>query len=135
MANNADNNLTKSDIVNALHKKLTEDKGIKATKDLCNRIVTTLFDGESGLIADWLSAKAESNAIIKVKKIDSSGRSQLMKGGRAHRVTIPGFGTFGVTHRKARQGRHPKTGATLKIPATYAVTFRPGKTLKDSITG
>ena len=68
MANNADNNLTKSDIVNALHKKLTEDKGIKATKDLCNRIVTTLFDGESGLIADWLSAKAESNAIIKVKK-------------------------------------------------------------------
>ncbi|HNR38757.1 MAG TPA: HU family DNA-binding protein [Acidobacteriota bacterium] len=47
------------------------------------------------------------------------------------RVTIVGFGTFSVSHRKARIGRNPKTGAPLKIAARKVPKFTPGKALKD----
>ncbi|MBT8347733.1 MAG: HU family DNA-binding protein, partial [Desulfofustis sp.] len=35
--------------------------------------------------------------------------------------------------RKARKGRNPQTGETIKIKASNSVRFKPGKTLKDSI--
>jgi len=50
------------------------------------------------------------------------------------KVQLVGFGTFEVRERKARTGRNPQTGATIKIPASKTVTFRPGKTLKASLT-
>jgi len=48
-------------------------------------------------------------------------------------VTLVGFGTFKVTHRAARNGRNPRTGAELKIAARKAPTFSAGKTLKDTV--
>ena len=54
----------------------------------------------------------------------------LKKGGT---VSLVGFGSFGVTKRKARTGRNPKTGAALKIKASKAPRFRPGKALKDAL--
>ena len=48
-------------------------------------------------------------------------------------VTLVGFGTFKVTHRAARNGRNPRTGAELKIAARKAPTFSAGKTLKDAV--
>lgn len=48
-------------------------------------------------------------------------------------VTLVGFGTFYVGNRAARSGRNPKTGVTIKIPASKTPKFRAGKTLKDSI--
>ena len=48
-------------------------------------------------------------------------------------VTIVGFGTFDTQKRKARTGRNPQTGEPLKIKASTAPRFRPGKTLKDSV--
>jgi DNA-binding protein HU-beta len=50
---------------------------------------------------------------------------------KGKRVTIVGFGTFSVSHRKARIGRNPKTGAPLKIAARKVPKFTPGKALKD----
>ncbi len=49
------------------------------------------------------------------------------------KVTLVGFGTFSVTKRKARKGRNPRTGETIKIPATKVPKFTPGKALKDAI--
>lgn len=49
------------------------------------------------------------------------------------KVTLVGFGTFSKVRRKARQGRNPQTGETIKIKASNSVRFKPGKTLKDSI--
>jgi DNA-binding protein HU-beta len=49
------------------------------------------------------------------------------------KVTLTGFGTFQKTHRKARKGRNPQTGEPIKIKASNAVKFKPGKKLKDSI--
>ena len=48
-------------------------------------------------------------------------------------VTIPGFGTFSVAERSARQGRNPQTGEPLEIAASRTVKFKPGKTLKDVV--
>ena len=48
-------------------------------------------------------------------------------------VSLTGFGTFVVSRRAARQGRNPRTGATLNIPAMNVPRFRAGKTLKDAI--
>jgi len=49
------------------------------------------------------------------------------------RVQITGFGTFESKHRKARQGRNPRTGETIQIKATNTPAFRAGKGLKDAI--
>lgn len=48
-------------------------------------------------------------------------------------VKLVGFGTFSRASRKARQGRNPKTGATVKIPSSYVARFKPGKDLKDGL--
>jgi DNA-binding protein HU-beta len=49
------------------------------------------------------------------------------------KVTLVGFGTFSKVHRKARKGRNPQTGETIKIKARNAVKFKAGKKLKDAI--
>lgn len=46
-------------------------------------------------------------------------------------VRIPDFGTFKVSKRKAREGRNPATGETIKIPASKVAKFAPSKGLKD----
>lgn len=48
-------------------------------------------------------------------------------------VRLVGFGTFSRTHRKAKQGRNPQTGATIQIPAAYQAKFKAGKALKDAV--
>jgi DNA-binding protein HU-beta len=48
-------------------------------------------------------------------------------------VRIPDFGTFKVAKRKAREGRNPATGATIKIPASNQPKFTPAKGLKDAL--
>ncbi len=49
------------------------------------------------------------------------------------RVQITGFGTFEAKQRKARTGRNPRTGETIRIAATKTPSFRAGKGLKDAI--
>jgi DNA-binding protein HU-beta len=48
-------------------------------------------------------------------------------------VTVTGFGTFGTRRRKAREGRNPRTGQTIEIPAMTVPTFKAGKGLKDRV--
>jgi DNA-binding protein HU-beta len=48
-------------------------------------------------------------------------------------VTLVGFGTFSVRKRSARVGRNPRTGEAIKIKASKAPGFKPGKALKDAI--
>ena len=48
-------------------------------------------------------------------------------------VTIAGFGTFKVKHRKARTARNPKTGATIQVPAKKTVGFKPSKELNSML--
>ncbi len=48
-------------------------------------------------------------------------------------VRVTNFGTFKVAKRKATTGRNPRTGATIKIPASKQPKFAPGKGLKDAV--
>jgi len=48
-------------------------------------------------------------------------------------VTLVGFGTLKTTIRKARKGRNPLTGGTIKIPRRKAVRFAAGKALKSEL--
>lgn len=54
----------------------------------------------------------------------------LVKGDK---VPLVGFGTFAISKRAAREGRNPQTGATVKIAARNAVTFKAGSALKDVV--
>ncbi len=56
--------------------------------------------------------------------------SEVKKNGE---FTVPGFGKLKKTHRKAREGRNPATGATIKIPAKTTVKFSIGKAMKDAV--
>jgi DNA-binding protein HU-beta len=52
---------------------------------------------------------------------------------RGDEVRLVNFGTFLVVKRKATEGRNPRTGATIKIPASKQPKFRPGKALKEAV--
>jgi DNA-binding protein HU-beta len=48
-------------------------------------------------------------------------------------VTLVGFGTFGISKRKARKGRNPQKGEAIKIAAKKVPVFKAGKGLKDAV--
>jgi len=48
-------------------------------------------------------------------------------------VRVVGFGTFSVATRKASQGRNPRTGERISIPASRQPKFKAGKALKDAV--
>ena len=66
--------------------------------------------------------EAFQNAVMK----------SLKKGGK---LTLTGFGTFGVASRKARMGRNPQTGEAIKIKAAKVPKFTAGKSLKEAVGG
>ncbi len=57
-------------------------------------------------------------------------RSGLVRGDR---VTLSGFGTFGVSHRKARRVRNPRSGDAMEIAARRVPRFAPGVELKSAL--
>ncbi len=48
-------------------------------------------------------------------------------------VRLVGFGTFSVTRRAATQGRNPRTGERIQIPASNQPKFKAGKGLKEAV--
>lgn len=49
------------------------------------------------------------------------------------KIELRGFGSFRLRERNARQGRNPKTGETVDIPAKRVAYFKPGKDLKEIV--
>jgi len=52
---------------------------------------------------------------------------------RGEEVRLVGFGTFLVTERAASEGRNPRTGEKIQIPASKQPKFKAGKGLKDAV--
>jgi nucleoid DNA-binding protein len=50
------------------------------------------------------------------------------------RVDLRGFGSFVIKDKKERQGRNPRTGETITIPAKRDASFRPGKELMEGLS-
>ena len=55
---------------------------------------------------------------------------ELKKG---EKIQLVGFGTFEVSERAAREGRNPRSGEVMNIPASKAQKFKAGKALKDIV--
>jgi len=65
-----------------------------------------------------------------VEGIFESIVNSLSKG---EEVAIPGFGTFRVVKRAAREAINPKTGEKIHVPAKVVPKFRPAKALKEAV--
>jgi DNA-binding protein HU-beta len=87
---------------------------------------------------DIVAAVARSSGISKtsadnaVDTIFSAITDALRKG---EDVRLVGFGTFSTRRRAARQGRNPRTGETIQIPASTQPKFKAGRPLKDAVNG
>jgi len=77
---------------------------------------------EAGITKASAAKTLESYVATVAKELKKNGKLGLV-----------GFGTFSVVKRKAREGRNPQTGATIKIPAKKVVKFKPGKELSDKV--
>lgn len=52
---------------------------------------------------------------------------------RGDRVELRGFGAFTVKHRPPRQGRNPRTGATVAVDEKFVPFFKTGKELRERL--
>ena len=76
-------------------------------------------------------AKLNKTQADKALRATLDGITGSLKKGK--KVSFVGFGTFIVSKRKARMGRNPQTGETIRIAAARVPRFRAGKPLKDAV--
>ena len=86
--------------------------------------------------AELISAIAEKTGFKKADAekalvaFEDVVKAELAASGK---VQLIGFGTFEVSERPEREGRNPRTGETMKIPAAKIPKFKPGKAFKDVV--
>ena len=86
--------------------------------------------------SDLISKVATASGLTKTdaeKSIDATFRTITQSLKKGEEVRLIGFGTFIVTNRPASDGRNPRTGAAIRIPATRLPKFRAGKGLKEAV--
>ena len=52
-----------------------------------------------------------------------------------NRVELRGFGAFSTRDRDARTGRNPRTGDSVDVGAKRVPHFKPGKELRERVSG
>lgn len=85
---------------------------------------------------DLIASVADKTGLTKAdagKAVDGIFESiaDFLKQGEE--VRLVNFGTFAVVHRPASEGRNPRTGEKIKIPAKKQPKFKAGKGLTDAI--
>jgi len=93
-----------------------------ATKPMTKSQLSSHIAGKAGITKKAANEIIDELAAIAYKETKSSGQ-----------FTLPGLGKLVLDRRKARMGRNPATGATIKIPAKKVVKFRVAKAAKDAI--
>ena len=84
--------------------------------------------------AELVSAMAQGAGITKAAAaaaLDSYQAAVAKELKKSGKIGLVGFGTFSVVKRKAREGRNPQIGKTIKIPAKKVVKFKAGKALAE----
>ena len=84
-------------------------------------------------IAEYLAKKVEIKKSQAVAVLDEIAKLSYKEAKNS--FTLPGIGKIVLMSRKARMGRNPQTGASIKIPAKKVVKFRVAKAAKDAILG
>lgn len=86
--------------------------------------------------AELIDAMASEAGISKAaakKALDAFTDSVTGALKKGNRVSLVGFGSFSVSKRDARDGRNPRTGETIKIPAKNVVKFKAGADLEGAV--
>ena len=84
-------------------------------------------------LVEFIAKEADISKVEALKVLNTTFdgiNAGLKKDGK---VVLPGFGTFEVRTRPARVGRNPRTGEQIKIKASKAPAFKPGKGMKDNL--
>ena len=84
-------------------------------------------------LVDAVASKADMSKAEEGRAVDAVLGSVGDALGNGDSVSLVGFGTFSVSHRAARMGRTPQTGATMQIAASKVPGFKAGKALKDKV--
>ena len=85
---------------------------------------------------ELINSVAEKTGVTKAVThavIDSTLDTIMASTAAGEEVSLVGFGIFECKTRKPRTVRSPKTGEPVQVPAKKAVTFRPGKSLKEAV--
>lgn len=77
-----------------------------------------------------LQSRLSKDADLAVKVILDALSNSISRG---EHIEIRGFGSFGVNYRPPRQGRNPKTGDKVEVPAKYVPHFKAGKELRERV--
>lgn len=87
-------------------------------------------DGLVDAVMQAANIETKKQAMMAVEAVFDTIVKTLSRG---EEVAIPGFGTFRVAKRAAREGRNPKTGEKIQIAASVKPKFRAGKLLKEAV--
>ncbi|NJL56184.1 HU family DNA-binding protein [bacterium] len=86
-----------------------------------------------GELVDKVAEKANITKKEADKVISVTFESIMEAVSKGEKVTLVGFGTFEARGRQAREGRNPKTGDKMTIPATTVPAFSAGKLFKEKV--
>ncbi|MEI7579570.1 MAG: HU family DNA-binding protein [bacterium] len=86
-----------------------------------------------GTLVDYVASKTGSTKKAAQDMLEAVMEAVTSAVAKGDSVTLTGFGTFKPAPRKARTGRNPQTGATIKIPARTVPAFRAGKEFKEAV--
>lgn len=84
-------------------------------------------------IIEKMAKDAEISKTAAGKALNSFIENITSSVKKNNKVTLVGFGTFGLSKRKARKGRNPRTGEEIKIKASKSPKFTAGKAFKDAV--
>ncbi len=80
-----------------------------------------------------VAAHAELSKADAAKAVDAVFQAITESLQKNDEVRLVGFGTFSVAERAATEGRNPRTGEKIAIPASKQPKFKAGKGLKDAV--
>jgi DNA-binding protein HU-beta len=84
-------------------------------------------------LIDAIAEKAELTKVDSGKALDAVLETIVQAVAKGDGVSLVGFGSFKSAARAAREGKNPKTGEKIKIPATTVPKFSAGATFKASV--
>jgi len=84
-------------------------------------------------IIDIMAEQADISKAAAERALNAFTDTITNELGSGNEVVLVGFGTWSTSERAAREGRNPKTGETIQIPASTVAKFKAGKKLKDAV--
>lgn len=86
--------------------------------------------------SDFIKKLAEKTGFTQkdAEKFFNANNETIMETlSQGDKIQVIGFGSFSVRERSAREGRDPRTGEAVSIPATKVAVFKAGKSFKDML--